>query len=359
MRYIGNKRKLIPFIRDAIEELGIDGTTACDPFAGTAAVGRFLKESGYGVVCGDILSFSYALQRTYVVLDEAPRFRGLADLLPASDEPARAAIRHLNGLPGRQGFMARHFAPNGRPAAHDRRYFTPENAARIDAVRHTIEAWAADGRITDEERYYLITALLEAADRVANTTGIYAAYVKSWQPNAKRPLRLRMPRITRGDGRPCRAYRGEALELVRDLPRFDLLYLDPPYNTRQYAGYYHIPEIIAEGWFDGEPELRGKTGLPPDAHKRSDWSRSRDCEAAFRALVQSARCRHILMSYNSEGIIPEETIEATFRAVGRPGSFRRLGRPYRRYRSDSDGPDRRYRADRVTERLYYAQVTDA
>jgi hypothetical protein len=141
-------------------------------------------------------------------------------------------------------------------------YFTPENAARIDHIRSRIEEWHRADRIDRDLYHLLLAALIEAADRVANTTGVYAAFVKSWQPNARRRLRLQLPEIHEGNG--CRAEQADALALVPDLEPFDLLYLDPPYNNRQYPGYYHIPELLAMGWFDGEPELRGKTGLVPD-----------------------------------------------------------------------------------------------
>jgi adenine-specific DNA-methyltransferase len=97
---------------------------------------------------------------------------------------------------------------------------------------------------------------------------------------------------------------------------FELLYLDPPYNSRQYTGYYHIPELIATGWFNGDVVPRGKTGLVTDPAKRSDWSRRNRCESALERLVASARCRHIVMSYNSEGLIPETAIARIFREHG-------------------------------------------
>ncbi len=358
MRYIGNKRKLIPFIRRALDRLGIDGSTACDPFAGTASVSSFLKRRGYAVSTGDIMSFSFALQWAYVVVDEPPRFAGLRGTLAGNEsDPLGAAIRHLNTLEPKPGFLYEHFCPAGAGgSAHDRRYFTPQNAARIDAVRARIHEWRRDGLLTDDEHYVLLAALIEAADRVANTTGVYAAYVKSWQPNAVKPLHLRPPRLVTGTGLACQAHRRDAIDLVRSLEPFDLLYLDPPYNTRQYAGYYHIPEIIAEGWFDEPPKLRGKTGLPEDGDKRSDWSSRRRCEQVFEQLVNAADCRHILMSYNSEGIIPEECIERVLCERGIPGSYRRLEREYKRYRSDRDAANRRYRGDRVTERLYYVRT---
>src|SRR5690606_7512539 len=130
--------------------------------------------------------------------------------------------------------------------------------------------------------------------------------------------------------------RGDAVDVVRNAGAFDLLYLDPPYNARQYPGYYHIPELLATGWFDAPVATRGKTGLIEDAHKRSDWSSSRRCEAAFERLLATAQCRHIMLSYNEEGIISAAAIERLMKQYGRSATYRRYQRVYRRYRSDTE-----------------------
>jgi adenine-specific DNA-methyltransferase len=346
VRYIGNKTKLLDFIQAGIERRGISGS---------ASVGHRLKRLGFRVVASDVMTYGYVFARAYVQASALPPSPGLADEVLAvdgRDAPSVAdVIAYLNGLDPFPDFIHRHYSPEGTAGReHGRMYFTAENAARIDHIRHRIEEWRCAGRIEDETFHLLLASLLEAADAVANTTGVYASFVKSWQPNARRRLRLRVPVIHGGNG--CVAERRDALALVSDLEPFDLLYLDPPYNNRQYPGYYHIPELIAEGWFGGEPELRGKTGLTPDGHKRSDWSRAGRCEDAFEELVASARCRHIVMSYNDEGIIPEPTIERVLKRYGRRETYRRYSRSYKRYRSDADSEDRRYKGDRVREYLY-------
>ena len=331
MRYIGNKTKLLRFIRSVLRKRGITGGQAVDPFSGTASVGRELKRLGFRVVASDLMEYAHVLGKCYV---EATSLT--ADL--------RARIKHLNNLPGDAGFITQQFS------APARMYFTESNAPRIDAMRSQIHAWSAAGEISISDNYVLLAALIEASDRVANTTGVYAAYVKSWQPNAKRSIELRTPSIVAGNG--CYAYRSDAVTLVSGLDEFDLLYLDPPYNSRQYAGYYHIPELLALGWFDQTPELRGKTGLLPDRDKRSDWSRRNKCEVALEQLLANARCKHIVMSYNAEGLISEAAIERLFKTYGIASTYERYKREYRRYRSDADGENRKYAGDRVEEYLY-------
>ncbi|MGH7449451.1 MAG: DNA adenine methylase [Longimicrobiales bacterium] len=349
MRYIGNKTRLLDFIRRVVRSRGIGPGRAVDPFSGTASVARALKRWHFHTAASDIMEYGYVFARAYVEVTAPPTFAGIGEAIGGSE--LRHALAALNRLAGTPGFIHEHYSPAGRiGATHGRMYFMPANAARIDAVRDEIERWHRSGGIDVDAYHALLAALIEAADRVANTTGVYAAFVKSWQPNAVRPLHLRAERMVRGNG--CTAARLDAIDAIRNAGTFDLLYLDPPYNGRQYAGYYHIPELLARGWYDGEIVMRGKTGLIDDADRRSDWSSSRRCEAAFEALVAAADCRHIVMSYNGEGLIAESTIERVLRSHGLRSTYRRYRRQYRRYRSDSDGAARRYRADDVDEYLY-------
>lgn len=350
MRYIGNKTKLLDFIRRTLRARGIGPGRAVDPFSGTASVGRALKRWKFDVTASDIMDYGYVFARAYVEVVEPPAFDRLG--IETGRDPLRAVLAFLNALPGEPGFIHEHYSPAGAAgAAHGRMYFTPVSAARIDAIRTRIEDWFRAGLIDDDGYHVLLAALIEAADRVANTTGVYAAFVKSWQPNALRTMQLRMVPHVRGNG--CRAARADALDVVEEAGDFDVLYLDPPYNARQYAGYYHIPELLARGWFDDVHRLRGKTGLIEDDDRRSDWSSSKRCKAAFERLVEAARCNHIVMSYNAEGIIPEPTIERVLRAFGRNGSYRRYRHGYRRYQSGSDRHDP-VREHTVNEYLYCA-----
>lgn len=353
MRYIGNKTRLLGFIRRVLRSRGTGPGLTLDPFTGTASVARALKRLGHQVVAGDLMEYGHVFARAYVQTEALPDFGGLGDLMNGGPRSLGGAISLLNRTEPEPGFVYEHFCPEGGPArkhGDGRMYFTPENAARIDGIRNAIERWRSEGRIEDDAYYLLLAALIEAADKVANTAGVYAAFIKSWQPNARHPLRLRAPRPVLGAG--CRAVRMDALDLVRDAGPFELLYLDPPYNERQYPGYYHIPELLAVGWFDEPLRLRGKTGLLPDAEKRSDWSRRGRCEAALEELVAAADCRHIVLSYSSEGLIPAATIERVLKGWGKKGAYKRYTRRYKRYRSDADGEGRRYAGDAVEEYLY-------
>jgi adenine-specific DNA-methyltransferase len=373
MRYIGNKTRLLSFIRGAIRRLGIEPGKVHDAFAGTAAVGRALKTDGWSVASSDLMTYSYVLQRAYVVASRAPGFTALARHDPElrasirgarsrGESPLDAVARFLSReLSPVQGFVASHFAPAG-----DRMFFTAENASRIDAARERLERWRRCAWIPDDAYYVLLAALIEGADRVANTAGVYAAYIKRWQPNALRPFAL-APERPVPSVRRCTAAIGDAETVADALGRIDLLYVDPPYNTRQYPSYYHVPELLARGWFDASPTLRGKTGLlgdptGPDGDgglapaQRSAWCSRRRAPAALRSLLAATGARHVLVSYNSEGVIPDAELRAALRDASTDGRVRRFVRRYRRYRADSDREGRRYKGDWVEELLYYARL---
>ncbi len=339
MRYIGNKTKLLAFIRGTLRRRGVAPGRAVDPFTGTASVARELKRLGYAVMASDVMEYGRVFAEAYVVAH------------PPNGHPSElpGRIAALNRLEPEDGFFRANFSPHG-PGERGRMYFTPENAGRIEAIRGRLDLWRSEGQIDRGQFYALLASLIEAADRVANTAGVYAAYMKRWQPNALKTLRLRAPRPVGGPDAAARC--ADAVSAVEEAGPFDLLYLDPPYNERQYPAYYHVPELIARGWCDDPPDLRGKTGLLPDEDQRSDWCRRGRAADALRTVLKAADCAHVVMSYNSEGLISPAEIRSALRDWGRAGTYRRYRRRYKRYRSDADGKGRNYSGDEVVEYLY-------
>ena len=373
MRYIGNKTKLVPFILRTLSRLGVAPGVAHDAFAGTASVGRALKEAGWRVASSDIMTYSYVLQRAYVVASRPPDLEPLLEgdaglrralatphfrdraassgAVPGTTEWTLAAVGAYlaEGVGTECGFVSTHFAPAG-----GRMYFTEENAGRIDAARRQLHEWRAAALLDDDTFHVLLAAVIEGADRVANTAGVYAAYMKSWQVNAQRPLSVEPVMPLPGEG--SSAHVGDATELGRSLGEIDLVYIDPPYNNRQYASYYHVPELIARGWFDETPALRGTAGLLAEGAPWSDWCFSRRVGARLRELLETTGARHALVSYNSEGHLSHDDLLAVLRAVSLDGRVRRFTSRYRRYRADRDRDGRRYARDHVHEQLYHVRL---
>ena len=344
MRYIGNKTRLLPFILRTLKRSGIGVGSVHDAFAGTASVSRALKEKGWRVDSSDLLMSSYVFQRAYVVAEGAdPRLGEMAGELGS-----------LNPL---EGFITKHFSPSHRSGASSssRMYFTPENAGRIDAAREELATWRKTGKVGEDSYYLLLAAIIEGADRVANTAGVYASYMKRWQPNAKRRFEV-VPEAPSKGAQPAHARLMDATEAAKSIGNVDLLYVDPPYNSRQYVAYYHIPEILARGWTDSAPAIRGKVGLLAGEEGRSQWSHGRRVQKLFSALLDASGARHALVSFNSEGHLAPDALQSLLTRASVDGEVAHFTQSYRRYRADSEHAGRHYHGDKALEHLYLVRL---
>jgi len=222
IKYLGSKRALIDPITASIRGLLPDGGQVCDLFSGTARVGHALKGQGFQVWSNDHNAYAATLATAYV---QADRDRW--------QDRAAAVLSDLATTPPAPGWFTRTFC-------EDARYFTPENGARIDAMRDRIEAMGLE----PELKAIALVSLMEAADRVDSTAGLQMAYMKSWAARALKPLELRMPALQPAVAAgPCRATQGDALDIARAFDG-DLVYLDPPYNQHSYLGNYHVWESL-------------------------------------------------------------------------------------------------------------------
>lgn len=328
MRYIGNKTKLLPAIEETLRARGVSGGTLLDIFAGTASVARHMKRLGFRVIANDRMQSSYVQQ--VAALEVSRRPRGIA-----------GRLAELERAPDCEGLVTRQYSPAGRAG---RRFFTEAHARRIDAALETLARWHARDEVSRPTLFLLLAAVIDAADRVANISGTYGAFLKSWQTNTRQPLALRLPEVI-ASKRKCAAHRRDANEIVREVP-CDVLYIDPPYNDREYSANYHVLEGIAERPFLDDPsgyesEIYGKTGLRP--YEKSAFCSPARCEAAFRDLVAGARARLVVVSYNEEGILSRAAIEGALcdGLETRDVAFHPIR--HRRFRSDADHARRRYK----------------
>jgi adenine-specific DNA-methyltransferase len=447
MRLIGNKIKILPEIQALLVDRGIRSGTFIDVFSGSASVSRHFKARGFRVLANDLLSSCYAQARAALEVSSCPPFTRLlrahrplvssrafrnslkhvfdrgSRLDPQSVDdflqgkairndkrrriedarlPLRIVLHLLNeALDPREGLIYRNYCPGG-PGG--RRYFSDENGRRIDAVLEFLRQGRRQGLLEPSEFFLLLSALLNAADRRANISGTYGAYLKSWQRNAKEPLRLDEPEIVASQVSGHRAFQEDSNSLIRRV-QGDILYIDPPYNHRQYGANYHVLEIISEyhrieDLDSYESRLYGKTGLRPYADLHSaycvpvgskstkrfralpagilqaesasgDRPRFENVRDALEDLILSARVRHVVVSYNEEGLLEREAIGAILaRFAGKrrfdfKSGFTEI--QHRRFRSDRDreaeeegGRVRRYRVldgkqrDQIGEWLFIA-----
>jgi adenine-specific DNA-methyltransferase len=282
IKYLGSKRRLVPRIVSLASAIP-GARTALDLFTGTTRVAQGLKAAGFTVTANDLAAYSGVLARAYIAVDatriDEVRLRGL--------------LVSLDALPGTPGYFTRTFCEEAR-------YFQPANGARIEAIRAAIDTLAAD----EDERAILMTALLEAADRVDSTTGLQMAYLKQWSPRSHRPLALRMPVLLAGRGM---ARCEDALAMVRRDEAFDVAYLDPPYNQHSYFSNYHIWETLVRG------DAPGPYGI---ARKRLDCRTTKSVfnqrARAWQALtdvIAAVRAQHVILSFSNEGFFGATEIE--------------------------------------------------
>jgi len=209
----------------------------------------------------------------------------------------------------------------------------------------SLRDWRLSELVTEEETALLLATIIDATDRVANVSGTYGAFLKNWQTSAEGDVSLRLPAVVQGP--VGEANHRDALDWIEEVEA-DLLYIDPPYNQRQYAANYHLLEVVARLPFESdlpsfESSIYGKTGLIPWRHRASKLCSRRgdECRSAFSTILERTRIPRVVISYNEEGIIQREEFEemlAEFSGVARSQLGMVLQEiPYRRFRSDADG----------------------
>lgn len=166
---------------------------------------------------------------------------------------------------------------------------------KCDAIRSQIEKWNTSGKITEDEYFFLITSLLEAIDKVANTASVYGAFLKKLKKSAEKQLELKPAKYHLNDH--GHIVTNEDVGLLVKNTKHDVVYLDPPYNHRQYSGNYHILETIAR--YDS-PEIHGKTGMRDCREQKSDYCSRTNVKKSYTELVDSIDAKYIFLSYNDE-----------------------------------------------------------
>ncbi len=325
-RYLGNKYKLLGFIEDIVNEKCNGFNTFCDIFAGTGVVGDRFNEKNVKVITNDLLASNYIPLRTFL---------GISNIDFGEIE---RKIDLLNGLEAnKDNYFSKHFGDT---------YFTLDNARKIGEIREKIEEIAKD----DDEKAVLITSLLYAVDKVANTVGHYDAYRKKL--DTVQTVRLLIPDFDPEINSDNEVYKEDANQLIRKIS-CDVLYVDPPYNSRQYSDAYHLLENLVT-W--KKPAVHGKAKKMDRSHIKSDYC-LKSAAKAFSDLILNANCKHILISYNNTGEskdgrsnarIKDEQITRILKSRGEVEIFERDYKAFTTGKSDGNGH---------TERVFYCKVT--
>lgn len=325
MNYIGSKYSLIDFLETSIdktlklcnEEKTPSEMVFADLFAGTGVVGGVFKQRGYSIIANDIQYYSFVITK-HIIENNGNLNQERCDKL----------IAELNDLDGIEGFIYKNYSYGGTEGQEFRRmYFSDFNAKKCDAIRKAIENWFNIGKINESEYFFLLGSLINSIDKYANTASVYGAYLKKFKKSALKEMELTALPIIHGTV-DCKVYNEDISELIRNISG-DILYLDPPYNARQYCSNYHMLETIAR--YD-DPEIKGVTGLRDYANQKSVFCIKSKVVEAFADLIKNAKFRYIFLSYNNEGLMSFDTIE---KIMKKHGKYKVYMQQHRRFKADN------------------------
>ncbi len=350
--YIGNKRRLLPFLSDAFRHLEGEHpiSSFVDPFSGSGSVSRLAKSLGYAVAANDWEHYAWVVTAAHLVVNPSD-----GATLFESRGGVEGAIGELNriGEEARRredpaGYLAATYAPKKTDAADyrtERLFYSAENARFLDAVRDRVEQWYPGwelGAKALKEKLLLVSAIIYEAATHANTSGVFKAFHKGFggfgRDSLKRilaPAVLELPVLWESE-RPMTAAREPAVRFAAGNAA-DLCYLDPPYTTHQYGSNYHLLNTIV--LWDKPPvgtDLKSDGRLAHKAGIRRDWVRTRSdfcvrsrAAGALEELIESIDARVIALSYNTEGIV---SIEEVYEIMSRLGRTTLMGTDYVLYR---------------------------
>jgi len=335
--YIGNKRRLLDLIGDAIDAAHIARpATFLDVFAGSGVVSRFAKRRGFRVISNDWEPHTRPINTCYIACNRAPPFAVLGGY--------EAAIDRLNRLPPRVDWVTTHLCPRDdqRPdVAIDRMFYMRKNGMRVDAIRHQIAAWKSQGAIDDGEEACLLAPLLYQACYRSNTSGVFKGFHRGWGGQTKTALYriatdlVLTPAVFHENGLSNQVHSEEAETLARMLTeQVDIAYIDPPYNQHPYSSNYHVLTSIA--LWDKPPvpmtlARGGKSAIRDDwrTARRSAYNHRDQAARAYADLLSALKARFILTSYSTDGTIP---LDAMLQANADRGRITVFARRYKRYR---------------------------
>ncbi|PHQ64613.1 MAG: DNA methyltransferase [Sulfurimonas sp.] len=273
-RYLGNKNRILSFIDEIIKtEVGAFNSL-CDIFSGTGVVGEYFNAKNKKIISNDLLYNNYVSLNAFL----NPEPYNEVKLLKIIDDFNKLEVEEDN-------YFSENFGD---------RYFSMKVARKIGYIRENIRELFVNNHINQKEKNILLTSLMYSVDRIANTVGHYDAYIK--KDIKKQELVMKMLDIKSAENEKNEIHNKDANLLVRDI-ECDVLYLDPPYNSRQYCDAYHLLENLSL-W--NKPEVFGVAKKFDRTKIKSDYSKTSAAES-FDDLIQNAKCKYILLSYNNMG----------------------------------------------------------
>lgn len=338
LNYIGSKRKLLNLIDHIITnycqvDKQNEDVVFGDLLAGTCVVSNYFSNR-FNVVCNDIEQYSYCIGSAFLNCEYNENLKNKIDL--------------LNKLEPIEGLIYKNYAPHentNNNYENIRQFFTPENAKKCDAMREKINEWFQDNEINQNEYLYLLACIISNTDKIANTASIYGAYLKDFKKSAILPLTLSPIHKKNNIINNHRVFNNDINDVL-DI-EYDIVYIDPPYNSRQYGGNYHVLNYIFK--YDENIELYGKTGLIKDYFK-SNFCRKDYAYDELNNIIKNIKAKYVLISYNNEGILTIKNIQNILSQRGIVTTFQCF---YKKYKSQKKQED-----EFVTEYVHLVKINN-
>lgn len=325
LNYIGSKFQLLEWISSIMKEKTgwqtFSGKTIGDMFAGTGIVSYNFRKNSARVISNDAELYSSIITHAFTRSIYTESCKKIIDELQKDIQENK----HLSTI----GFITTHYSPHG---SNERKFFTIENAKRIDYIRNKLET--IKDTISDDEYKFVLASILLSADSVSNVPAVYGCFLKNFKAKADKPLTVTpIHNNTTMAVAGSNTYNTDVLN-ADFLQSFetDLVYLDPPYNERQYSKNYFPLNIIAKTpeKLLSELPLKGKTGIPADCFISPFCKKGDIVEKAFDMLFRELKTKWIFLSYNSESIVSKEKMLDIMKKYGTASV---VERDYKRFKS--------------------------
>lgn len=350
--YLGNKRALLGPIGKALEavkrRLNKAKLRAFDAFSGSGVVSRYLKAHSSYLVANDIEDYATVISRCYLRNRSTVDFAALGEIV--ADFNARVEQERLP-----KGFIEALYSPRDEEAitADDRVFYTTANARRIDNYRRMID------EVGDDEAGMLLASLLHKSSVHANNAGVFKGFYKNRRTGVgqyggtssdaltriKGPIGLELPTLSRFE---CdyAVYQGDANEVAHVVKDMDVAYIDPPYNQHPYGSNYFMLNLLVN--YEAPAEISRVSGIPVD-WRRSGYNIRAKSLPLLTQLFDALDARFLLISFNDEGFVRPDDMQAVLRRLGTVRTFETRHNTYRGSRN------LRSRKLHVVERLYLVE----
>jgi adenine-specific DNA-methyltransferase len=317
--YIGNKRALLTFIGGGVkkvqERLRKNKLRMFDVFSGSGIVARYFKQFSDVLIVNDLEKYSALINECYLANEADLNIALLRDYhRDILDKAGRRLIR---------GLVSELYAPrdDNNIQAGERVFYTARNAMYIDTVRQLI------AQLPQADQKYFLAPLLSEASIHANTSGVFKGFYKNRETGIGQFGGLNrdaLIRITGDISLPfpifsnfnCETivYNDDSNHIIQHAPRVDLAYLDPPYNRHPYGSNYFMLNLILD--YEYPASISRVSGIPED-WKRSNYNTGKHALPSLTELVENINATHVIVSFNSEGLISLREMKAMLAKIGK------------------------------------------